>query len=73
MMMSRRRKKFFAFSGLVKKSARLSCELTNGTRHAKTMVLDKQLNDAFKLTLKPAAFFLGNNVTVHDGAQGGAP
>ena len=33
----------------------------------------KQLNDAFKLTLKPAAFFLGNNVTVHDGAQGGAP
>ena len=29
----------------------------------------KQLNDAFKLTLKPAAFFLGNNVTVHDGAQ----
>ena len=39
------------------------------------MLLDmcKQLNDAFKLTLKPAAFFLGNNVTVHDGAQGGAP
>ena len=33
----------------------------------------KQLNDAFKLTLKPAAFFLGNNVIVHDGAQGGAP
>ena len=33
----------------------------------------RQLNDAFKLTLKPAAFFLGNNVTVHDGAQGGAP
>ena len=33
----------------------------------------KQLNDAFRLTLKPAAFFLGNNVTVHDGARGGAP
>ena len=33
----------------------------------------KQLNGAFKLTLKPAAFFLGNNVTVHDVAQGGAP
>ena len=26
------------------------------------------LNDAFKLTIKPAAFFLGNNITVHDGS-----
>ena len=27
------------------------------------------LNAAFKLTIKPAHFFLGNNVTVHDGSQ----
>ena len=33
----------------------------------------QQLNEAFTLTLKPAKFFLGNNVVVHDGSQGGAP
>ena len=33
----------------------------------------QQLNEAFTLTLKPAKFFLGNNIVVHDGSQGGAP
>ena len=28
----------------------------------------RTLNDAFKLTIKPAHFFLGNNITVHDGS-----
>ena len=49
-----------------------SCYAVDATSKAAEAEL-KQLNDAFKLTLKPAAFFLGNNVTVHDGAQGGAP
>ena len=30
------------------------------------------LNKAFKITIKPAHFFLGNNVIVHDGSQVGA-
>ena len=29
----------------------------------------KQLNDAFKIHIKPAHFFLGNNVTVHDNGR----
>ena len=33
----------------------------------------QQLNEAFTLTLKPAKFFLGNNIVVHDGSQGSAP
>ena len=33
----------------------------------------RQLHEAFTLTLKPAKFFLGNNIVVHDGSQGGAP
>jgi len=31
------------------------------------------LNKAFTITIKPAHFFLGNNIIVHDGAQVGAP
>ena len=31
----------------------------------------RTLNDAFKLTIKPAHFFLGNNITVHDGSLPG--
>ena len=33
----------------------------------------KQLHDAFKIDVKPARFFLGNNIVVHDGSQVGAP
>ena len=31
------------------------------------------LNAAFKIDVKPAHFFLGNNIVVHDGAEDGAP
>ena len=33
----------------------------------------EQLNAAFKISVKPAHFFLGNNITVHGAAQVGAP
>ena len=33
----------------------------------------KRLNDAFKIDIKSAHFFLGNNIVVHDGAVAGAP
>ena len=32
-----------------------------------------QLDAAFKITIKPAHFFLGNNIVVRDGAEVGAP
>ena len=32
----------------------------------------KQLDDAFKIHIKPAHFFLGNNVTVHDNNRVGS-
>ena len=32
-----------------------------------------QLDAEFKITIKPAHFFLGNNIVVHDGAGVGAP
>ena len=31
------------------------------------------LHRAFTIDVKPARFFLGNNVTVDDGSQAGAP
>ena len=33
----------------------------------------EQLNAAFKIDIKPAHFFLGNNITIHGAAQVGAP
>ena len=32
-----------------------------------------RLNDEFKIDIKAAHFFLGNNIVVHDGAVAGAP
>ena len=32
-----------------------------------------ELNAAFTITIKPAHFFLGNNIIVHDGSEVGAP
>ena len=63
--------------------------LTDGTRMDLVMYVDdgyvvdahsdaadaelRRLNDAFKIDIKPAHFFLGNNIVVHDGAVAGAP
>jgi len=33
----------------------------------------EQLNASFKIDVKPAHFFLGNNIVVHDGSSVGAP
>ena len=33
----------------------------------------EQLNASFKIVIKPAHFFLGNNIVVHDGSPVGAP